>query len=427
MIGRLSARLARFPFAKNVLLLASGTVAGQAIMILVLPLLTRLYSPESFGLLGIYISVTLLLSVAACLRLDIAIPLPENDENAVNLLVLAVASATVLCTMIGLAIAFWSEEAVLLLGQPGIRPYLWMFPFGIWLAAIYSAIQLWSIRKARFAPVARTQLVRALGGAGAQAGLGAIGPSPFGLLFGHMLYLGLGSAGLARLFWKHDRHLIGAVRHDRLWNNLREQRKFPLLSVPESLLNASAAYLPLVLVAWISGTAEAGFMLLALRVTGLPIGLLGGNISRVYLAEATARRNAGTLGQFTREVMRNLLLIGFVPFLILAVAAPFLFPWLFGPGWERAGIMVSWLVPFMMLQFLASPVSTFLHATGNQRAALLLQLFGCILILGALLLAARFVPGWGFELYALAAAAFYASYVVVILYLSWREERGQNV
>ena len=47
---------------------------GNAILVLVLPILTRLYGPDAFGMLGVYMSLLDVLAVAACLRLDLATP-----------------------------------------------------------------------------------------------------------------------------------------------------------------------------------------------------------------------------------------------------------------------------------------------------------------------------------------------------------------
>jgi O-antigen/teichoic acid export membrane protein len=413
---RLLAR--RFPFVTNVFLLASGTIIGQAIMVLVLPVLTRLYSPNAFGLLGIYMSVLMVLSPAACARLDIAIPLPSRDEDAVNLLALSVTIGTIVAILLAAIVWGFPDGVASLLHQPAIRPYLWMIPLGIWLAAAYSAVQFWSIRKARYRDVAQTQLVRAIGGAGSQAGFGALNWSSFGLLLGYLFYTGLGTFGLARLFWKRDRSLLSAIDRPALWRNLREQKRFPLFSVPESLCDAAANNLPLILIASISGAREAGFMLLAQRVTSIPVGLLGGSISRVYLAEGAKRHREGKLGPFTRNIMRHLLRVGIVPFVALAIVAPLAFPWIFGPQWRRAGIMVSWMAPYMMLQFLASPVSTIMAVTQKQHISFLLQLFGFLLMVASISLAARIAPASSFEFFAVASMIYYAAYVAVVLHRS---------
>lgn len=78
---------------KDILRLISGTLGGRLILLAVLPFSTRLYSPEDFAILSVYLSVVSTLAVVACLRFDIAILIAPDDEDAVGLLALAVLSA----------------------------------------------------------------------------------------------------------------------------------------------------------------------------------------------------------------------------------------------------------------------------------------------------------------------------------------------
>lgn len=79
-------------FIRNVRVLAGGTALAQLVALLVLPFLTRLYTPEDFTILATYTSVLALLTVIACLRFEIAIPMPKEQEGAINLLALSIIS-----------------------------------------------------------------------------------------------------------------------------------------------------------------------------------------------------------------------------------------------------------------------------------------------------------------------------------------------
>ena len=75
-------------FARGVGVLVGGTAFAQAIAVLALPLLTRLYTPDDFSVLAVYAAVLGISSVVACLRLEIAIPMPEDEGTAINLMLL---------------------------------------------------------------------------------------------------------------------------------------------------------------------------------------------------------------------------------------------------------------------------------------------------------------------------------------------------
>src|SRR5690606_17674747 len=122
---RLQARFPRGSFARNVGVLAGGAALGQGITLLAAPLLSRLYSPDDFGLLAVYASLLGILSVAANLRYELAIPLPEGDEEAAQVLGLSLAVTVVVSLLAALVVWALGERLLGLIGSPALRPYLW--------------------------------------------------------------------------------------------------------------------------------------------------------------------------------------------------------------------------------------------------------------------------------------------------------------
>lgn len=407
-------RLSQNGFLRNVGLLTGGTVFAQGIAILALPVLTRLYSPEDFDLLAVYTSLLGLIIVGSCLRFNIAIPLPKKDSVAMDLLKLSIASATLISIIIAVPVVIIPERLSRMIGQPEMLPYLWMIPLGGWLASCYDATQYWASRKKRFALITRTRMTRAVGGVGFQVGAGAVSPSPFGLLFGHMIYGGLGLLGLLRSMLRNDRDQLVHTDISQLKNTAAEYRRYPRLSVPEAVFNAAGVEVPILLIAAVAVGPEAGFLMLAIRVMGLPMALVGSSVAQVYLAEAPEKLRDGVLVAFTRETMWRLFQVGAPLLCIAGIVSPFLFPYIFGSEWARAGVIVAWLTPWFILQLVASPVSMVLHVTGNVALSMWLQLGGAIIRIGAVLMAISSLPQFITEIYAISGIAFYTLYIILI-------------
>ena len=74
LINRL---LPRASFARSVGVLAGGTAAAQAIVVLVQPVITHLYTPEDFSVLAVYSSILGIVAGVACLRPDVASQCPR--------------------------------------------------------------------------------------------------------------------------------------------------------------------------------------------------------------------------------------------------------------------------------------------------------------------------------------------------------------
>ncbi len=404
---------ARQGFVHSVGTLAGGTAFAQGLAVLVLPILTRLYTPAEFSILAVYASLLAILAVAACLRLEIAIPLPERDEEAASLLALALCTSLGFALAVALAVAIFPGWIVARLGVPAFKAYLWMVPLGVWVASSYAAVQYWSTRKKKFPRIARTRMVQALGGVGTQAGAGWLGAGPFGLLLGHMISGGAGLFGLARDAWREDRAALRSVTADSMSGALRRYSRFPKYSALEALANTAGSQLPVIVIAALAMGPEAGYLMLATRVMAAPMTLIGGAVAQVYLSRAGEELRKGTLAPFTVRVLGGLAKTGVGPLLFAGVVAPPVFAIVFGPEWRRAGELVSWMTPWFVLQFLSSPVSMVMHVTNRQRAMLAVTIGGFLIRLGAMWLAYAFAKAEFAELYACSGALFYLLCCVV--------------
>ena len=66
--------LSRSPFARSVGSLMALTAVGQGLYVAAAPILGRLYSPEAFGLYGIFYLFVTTTAMFICLNYDVAIP-----------------------------------------------------------------------------------------------------------------------------------------------------------------------------------------------------------------------------------------------------------------------------------------------------------------------------------------------------------------
>lgn len=421
MLKPIRARLSKFlggNFVRSVGVLVGGTAFAQALMVLILPILTRLYSPADFATLAVYASLLSLFAAIACLRFEIAIPIPESEEDAVNLFVLALASSATLGAFIGLVVWVCPDQLIALTGQSAFRPYLWLFPLGVWLSGSYAALQYWSTRHRNFKLIARTRLGQATSSAAVQLGFGWAGLAPFGLLFGQLISSGAGVFRLAVDLWRRHRDALALVRMRTMVRTFRRYDRFPKYSTLEALANGANIQLPILMIAALAAGPEAGFLMLATRIMAAPMTLVGGAISQVFLANAPDEMRAGRLHLFTSNILRGLIRVGVGPLICAAIVSPYAFPLIFGSGWARAGDIVSWMGPWIVLQFLVSPISMLLHVTESQRRALLLQLTGFLIRVGLVGIAAVWAPLWLVEIYSISGFIFYFIYLVVVLRIS---------
>jgi O-antigen/teichoic acid export membrane protein len=151
-----------------------------------------------------------------------------------------------------------------------------------------------------------------------------------------------------------------------------------------------------------------------MQIIVLPSRLMGGAISQVYISRVPQALKDGNLKDFTRSIILRMAKLGVAPFLLIGVISPILVPHIFGGNWGRSGEIISWLIPWVVMQFIVSPVSMVLHVVGKQNEAMFIQAFGMILRIGTVILAIHFFPENIVEIFAISGAIFYILYFFLI-------------
>lgn len=408
-------RLFKAGFVQQVMLLTGGTAIAQILMIIALPFLTRIYTPEDYSVLAIYASILGVVSAISCLRLEIAIPIAESVDDAINLLALSLLFLTILSAGSIITIFLYSDAITDLIRQPKIKPYMWLLPLGMWFTGVYTALRFWATRKKNFRMIAKTRITQAFASIGSQIGFGIVGLTPVGLLIGQLISSSAGITVLARDLLKSETSKIKLINYRSLWNALRKYKQFPKYSMLEALCNNAGIQAPILIIAALALGPEVGYLALSTRVMAAPIQLLGGSIRQVYLSRAPEEFRQGTLAIFTAKVLKGLITTGIGPIIFIGVLAPIIFPLIFGEPWKRAGEIVRWMTPWFILQFLASPLSMALHVTNNQRNALFLQILGLTIRISAVLITFNISATYIVEAYALSGFLFYAIYLSLII------------
>ncbi|NGM44573.1 oligosaccharide flippase family protein [Rhodobacter sp. SGA-6-6] len=367
MIERLRRHLPRGGLMHHAAVLTMGTLLGRGIAVLAMPFLTRIYTPDDFSALASYSAVLGILAVIACLRFEVAIPLPESDGTAVSLLVAALLGPIVIAAVAALVILLAGHQLAALFPRMASPAILWLLPPGVLLVGMFQAMQFWATRKKQFADVARTRVTQAVAGVSAMLALGLGGIGAAGLTFGHMVMQGAGALGLGIRTLRADPHLLRGVTRQGMFAAAREYRRFPLWSMPEALANVAGLQIPILLIAAFADTDEAGQLMLAMQVMVMPMALVGSSLGQVYLSRAPTEHREGRLAAFTLSIVRRLALFGAPPIAVLGLTAPWTFPLVFGENWARAGVIAAMMVPWIVAQFSWSPISTVVLITNQAK------------------------------------------------------------
>lgn len=344
----------------------AGTVAAQLLVLATSPVLTRLYSPADFGLLGVFAALVAPLALLATIKYDAALLVERDDAAAANLLALVLGIGICICLLVGVLLWLAGGQLTYALGMPQLQSHLWLLPLALFGAAAYNSFTVWAMRERQFSAIAETRVSRSLLRVGTQCGWGLLLGGPVGLLLGEAL--GQFTAGwrFARLVRPWSPRFFRELSLSRVGHAARSHLRFPLLTLPASLLTVVCYALPCLLFPKFFGAAYCGYFLLSQRLTDAPLMLLGPAIGQAYAGDLAARTDdgAGNFRRYRALVARLCILGGAMA--VGALSAPLWLATVFGPDWKTAGDVTFILAPALGMRMIAAPLMQVYNVFGRQ-------------------------------------------------------------
>jgi O-antigen/teichoic acid export membrane protein len=368
------------------MMMSSATAVGQTIVVLAAPILTRLYSPGDFGVLGVYASTLGIFSVVASLRYEQAIPLPKYEHVAFNLLGIAMIVVALVSLSLGAVAMLFATEIANFTNTPEYQFVVYLVPIGVALAGTYQVLSYWAVRQQAYKQIARTTLIQGAGLVTVQLGLGMFSAGAPGLIAGQIIGRSAGITNLMSVIRRGSIRPLAVISIRRLKYVARRYRNFPLNFTWSALLNSIVLMGPTVALASMYGVAVAGWYALVQRVLGVPTTLLGRSVTNVFFSESArlARDAPDQLQQLFTKKLKKLVQIGCLTIIPVGLISPWVFPFVFGSEWASAGRYAMILSPMVLLQFITSPFGVTLTVLERQDLALLREILRVALIASAL-------------------------------------------
>lgn len=383
--------------AQKVVMLAGGTAFGQAVGVLAMPILSRLYSPEDFAVLSLFTSFAMVALTIVTLRYELAIPAPKDNHEATYLLLASILAASILSPLASIVLGLMISTNIFGLAVlPSWTPLL--MGVYLWFGAAFFALRYWLIRMGSFSLLGQVTAIRGVMRALVQSMLGVFSLGAFGMLVGELV----GQAAGIRQMLRHSASSIFELRRAKMGEIVEASRRsiqFPLYGIPSAFLDTTAQVMPLFLFTLLYGPTVAGFFALVQRAFALPLTLLGQSIADAFHNSLTLQYQRGLQGikELFFQTAKNLLLIGLALGLGIVLLGWWVFPIVFGERWRPAGEMAMFMAPWFVAQLVVSPLSRLVFVLGGQQAKLIYDIVALLAILLAFLIARAFsISHWDF-------------------------------
>jgi O-antigen/teichoic acid export membrane protein len=349
---------------KSISILTAGTALSHFLLLITTPILTRLYSPEEFGVFSIYLSILYTVSVIASLMYDQAVPLPKDDQEGWDTLVLSLLIAVFMSALtfagaLVLPIGEWAKA-------PELDGYVWLLAFSVLGIGWFQAFNSWSIRIEDYPTISKSKINMNSGQMVSQIALGLFNTGTLGLLAGEVIGRVSGSLTFIRYIFK-KKPQVRILSLKGLKKAFIRYKNFPLLSSWSALINVSGTHAPAVFLAAQYGPAIAGWYLLADKILTVPDALLGYSVKQVYMSQSAklSTQSSEFIALFWLTV-KKMVLISAIIIGGIVLIVPSIIPVIFGESWKEAGTYLQMISILYFMRMVINPISGNFYALESQ-------------------------------------------------------------
>ncbi len=374
-------------FITNVYKVASGNILGQLFLIISSPIITRIYSPEIFGIFAICSSIVHIISSISPLRYDIAIVISKKDTDASNLLFISF-----LLTILSSIFSFFVLKMLNYIGLESnsikvLSTYPGLISVSIMISALLIILISWETRFSQFAIIGKLRAIRALGTSTV--------PIIYGFLFKgsvYGLFLGDIIGGLIGLLFlivvnikQSGLRFLNEISREQSFSLLRRYKSFPIYSTWAVIVNSLSLQLPVIILISFYPVSVVGYYALANRMLQIPQGIINSSVGQVFFKTSKDLDHVHIL---VNKTLSRLLMIAFFPIIIISLIGSDLFQVVFGYEWYDAGLYAQSLSLWVFSAILVGPLAHLVNVYEKQKIGLLINILRMIFRLGSLLIGA---------------------------------------
>jgi O-antigen/teichoic acid export membrane protein len=405
-------------FRRHVSILAGGTAVAQTINMGATPLLTRIYDARAFGNLQVYGSLLNIAMVVIALRYELAIVIPPDEKEAVNVLSVAIVAVAAVTGLLGIVVWILVHFGLSAPGTRDLIPYFWLLPIGAFGIGVYQVLVYWGLRHRAYKTIAVSKLTQVASQAVVQLSAGLLTKGALlGLLIGDVCGRIGGSWRIAKLTLQDSRSCSREIGVRSMWKAACRYRNYPLIMAGAGLINAAALQAVPLLLSAHYGPMLVGFYALVDRSMQAPIVLVAQSTSQVYIVQAAelGSSNPARLNGLFLKLVRSSLIYGVIPLILICAFGPPIFTVVFGSSWHAAGQLARILAPAYYFCFAHQCVCMTLPALERQSWQFGWDTFRLISIISVLVVATHFRMEFSAALLAFSVVSCitYASHLVI--------------
>jgi O-antigen/teichoic acid export membrane protein len=376
---------AKSPFNKHVFTLVMGTSLAQMLTFAAYPLVSRLYSPDEFGVFGVFISISGMIALIATGRYELAIVLPDEEKEAKKLLNLSfIINGLVSVLALLVVLIIWVCNVSYGTAYEPLTYLLWLAPPVIFLTSASNIFQNWFIRQKKYRLLSYSKIIQALVNNSLIIALAYTTAKHFGLVAGFGLAMLLVVVYFLAQFRRFFTQKIDS-KNITFKHIAQKYIAFPKANTWHALSDVFQSQGIIYFIAIFFSSGIVGLYAFAIRILQAPMMLIINSISQVfYQSAAEMHRSGQSIVPMLKSTVQKISLISIPFLLILMLFGPDLFAFFFSEKWRASGEFARILAPWLCLDFVRYGIAQLPLVLGKVRQMMYWSIFGNLMMAGSM-------------------------------------------
>lgn len=373
-------------FFKNVIKLSSAPVLVQFFSFLLLPIITRLYSPDEFGVFNVFASVTGVLAVFVGFGYHQAIVLPKKASDAFNLLRISLILTCLFCILLTGLIIILPKSIYLKYNLGQYWDFKYLAIINLLFHGLYVSLLGWNLRDKQFGKIAISRILNVIVNKGYIIIVGLVGyVSVKSLIVGSLL----GQISLFLLLiivvWRAGK-IHSKVNFN--WNEnillLMRYKQFPIYMIGTELFFRLSQFLVIFLLVLYFHEDTAGYYGMALVILAIPSTLFGSSVGEVYYQKSSERINEIGFSDNSLKLFSALTSLSVIIYIILIFFSDVLLPFALGEEWRDVSVILPLLSFGIFFQYLIGPFQNIMKVLNKQHYLIIYNFISLIASIAAI-------------------------------------------
>lgn len=366
---------------KNIAKISSGTMLGQIISFITLPIIARIYGAEIMGIWTLLNSIAIIINSFSDMGLTNALMVEEDDDSMLRLynVVTTIVFAISIVTGVGVAVYYFIVPNSMELSTAFLAIFMIVLIFALQQTQV---CYTWLNRKGKYDVLMKNPMINNSVIGIVAILFGMIGFKKYGyyiaVIFGNIITI----LHMKRFLPKK----MFTLKKEDFKTVFKTRKRFVMYQMPTNVISQVKNQLPVMLIEGFFGTKILGYYSVSVKILNIPITLLANAIGRVFFQTISDMARKGQeIGEFTYRNIVKAMKIAIVPMIFLVAFGDVVIMILFGKEYEMAGAMlqiVSFQNFFTFLMMSSQGITVTLDKQSYAMISCIMQSVGFVIGLG---------------------------------------------